>query len=100
MNLDALNHITRRTFLKECGLGLGGLALGSLAGCGSPSSSNLALETNPMLPRAPHFAGRAKSVIYLHMAGAPSQLELFDYKPELAKLSGKDCPPSLLEGKR
>ena len=55
---------------------------------------------HPLLPKAPHFPGRAKSVIYLHMAGAPSQLELFDYKPELLKLNGEDCPASLLEGKR
>ena len=46
------------------------------------------------------FPAKAKSVIYLHMAGAPSQLELFDYKPDLMKLDGQDCPPSLLEGKR
>src|SRR5690606_29792763 len=57
-------------------------------------------STNPMAARPPHFFGKAKRVIYLHMAGAPSQLELFDYKPELAKLDGKDCPPSLLEGKK
>ncbi len=48
----------------------------------------------------PMFPGKAKSVIYLHMAGAPSQLELFDYKPELMKMDGQDCPQSLLEGKR
>ncbi len=46
------------------------------------------------------FPGKARSVIYIHMAGAPSQLELFSYKPELAKLDGLDCPPSLLEGKK
>src|SRR5438045_9410135 len=51
-------------------------------------------------PMLPPFPGKAKSVIYLHMAGAPSQLELFDYKPELMKMDGQDCPPSLLEGKR
>ena len=101
MNAENLNNITRRHFLKECGLGFGGLALGSLIGCGAPSRKDDALAMmNPMLARAPHFPGKAKSVIYLHMAGAPSQLDLFDYKPELAKLSGQDCPPSLLEGKR
>ena len=50
--------------------------------------------------KAPHFPGKVKSVIYIHTAGAPSQLELFDYKPELLKLDGKECPPSMLEGKR
>jgi hypothetical protein len=53
-----------------------------------------------MAARMPHFPGKAKSVIYLHMAGAPSQLELFDYKPELQKLHNQLCPPSLLEGKK
>lgn len=54
---------------------------------------------NPLRPKSPHFAAKAKSVIYLHMAGAPSQFELFEYKPVLNELSGKDCPPSLLENK-
>ena len=101
MTPENLSHVTRRHFLKECGLGLGGLALGSLAGCSSPlRKDDILAMTNPMLARPPHFPGKAKAVIYLHMAGAPSQLDLFDYKPELAKLSGQDCPPSLLEGKR
>ena len=54
----------------------------------------------PLLARRPHFAARAKHVIYIHMAGGPSQLELFDYKPELARLHHQPCPDSLLEGKR
>lgn len=96
-----MNEITRRHFLYECGLGLGSLALGTLAGCSSKqSTSNLFAAAHPLLPKAPHFPGKAKSVIYLHMAGAPSQLELFDYKPELQKMSGQLCPPSLLEGKK
>lgn len=97
-----MNEITRRHFLYECGLGLGSLALGSLVGCSSkPAVSNDLFSTaHPLLPKAPHFPGRAKSVIYLHMAGAPSQLDLFDYKPELAKMSGQLCPPSFLEGKK
>ena len=82
------------------------MALGSLiGGCdwlGSKDivSGNQFDPAHPLLPRAPHFPARAKSVIYLHMAGAPSQLELFDYKPELMKLNGEDCPASLLEGKK
>src|SRR5579871_6875551 len=100
-NQEHLEQITRRLFLKECGLGLGSLALGSLWGCSSPSSSNILFNaSNPLQPRAPLFPGKAKSVIYLHMAGAPSQLELFDYKPALQKLDGQDCPNSLLEGKK
>ncbi len=97
---------TRRHFLKECAMGFGGLALGSLLqSCGLGSSASPVADvtfdpTNPLAPKLPMFPGQAKSVIYLHMAGAPSQLELFDFKPELMKLDGQDCPPSLLEGKR
>ncbi len=93
---------TRRLFLRQCAFGLGSLALGQLLGCGSGGSTPAATfnAANPLAPRPPHFPGRAKAVIYLHMAGAPSQLELFDYKPALAKLDGQDCPQSFLEGKR
>jgi hypothetical protein len=95
---------TRRTFLKQCSLGLGGLTLGGLLGGGfgglQASPARALLEgTNPMTPRTPHFPAKAKRVIYLHMAGSPSQLELFDYKPTLAKYDGKDCPEELLAGK-
>jgi hypothetical protein len=99
-----LQYITRRHFLHQCTLGLGGMALGALlGGCGSGVQKENALlfnPDNPFAPRAPHFAPKAHSVIFLHMAGAPSQLELFDWKPELVKLDGQDCPPSLLEGKK
>lgn len=97
---------TRRHFIRESAMGLGGLALASLfQGCGFgngavSAATNSFDAANPLAPKMPHFPGKAKSVIYLHMAGAPSQLELFDYKPELEKLNGLDCPPSLLEGKR
>src|SRR6187399_2213618 len=101
---EVLRQHTRRHFLKESAMGLGALALGSLLdSCGSNSSSasnNLFDAANPLAPKSPMFPGRAKAVIYLHMAGAPSQLEMFSYKPELAKLDGQDCPPSLLEGKK
>ena len=93
------NYLTRRHFLKTCGMGLGAMALGSLIGCGE-SLSGIEGLGNPMLPKATHFAGKAKRVIFLHMAGAPSQLELFDYKPDLHRLDGQDCPQSFLEGKR
>jgi hypothetical protein len=93
---------SRRHFIKESAMGLGALALGTLLGCSSKQTSPLAAfdPKNPLAPKAPPFPAKAKSVIYLHMAGAPSQLELFDYKPELEKMNGMDCPPSLLEGKR
>jgi hypothetical protein len=102
---EVLRQHTRRHFLKESAMGLGALALGSLLNsCGRNSSqhaSNILFDpVNPLAPRPPMFPGKAKSVIYLHMAGAPSQLELFDYKPDLVKLDGQDCPQSLMEGKR
>lgn len=99
---EALKNISRRHFLWESAAGIGSVALASLFGGCSKASGNsgLSLITDPMAPRAPHFPGKAKSVIFLHMAGAPSQLELFDFKPELQKLHNQACPPSLLEGKR
>ena len=101
-----LESQTRRHFLKESAMGLGGLALGSLfAACNSGNSSKTHNQivfdpAHPLMPKLSQFAAKAKSVIYLHMAGAPSQLELFDYKPELIKMDGQDCPASLLAGKR
>ena len=102
--LKKIEEQTRRHFIKNCSLGLGGLALSSLFSCtGSTNEGRLAgsnIGLNPMDPRPPQFPGKVKNVIYIHMAGAPSQLELFEYKPELEKLNGKSCPPSLMEGKR
>ena len=105
LQLKKLQYETRRHFLKKCTSGLGAIALGSLAGCDIFSSSGSTGKPVPesadaMAARLTHFAPRAKRIIYLHMAGAPSQLELFDYKPELEKLHGLDCPASLLEGKK
>jgi hypothetical protein len=101
---DSLKEISRRHFLRESAMGLGTFALGSLmagAGCSARTEKQiLSLTGDPMIPRSPHFPGKAKRVIFLHMAGAPSQLELFDFKPELKKLHNQLCPPSLLEGKR
>ncbi len=103
-NERVLHFYTRRHFIKESAMGLGALALGSLlhsCGFGSSSGNNIVFDpAHPLAPKMPMFPGKAKSVIYLHMAGAPSQLELFDYKPDLMKLDGQDCPKSLLEGKR
>ncbi len=95
-----LQQQTRRHFLKQCANGLGAIALGSLLGCGANSSTGQQKVLEDLVNKVPHFAPKAKRIIYLHMAGAPSQLELFDYKPDLSKLDGKDCPPSLLEGKK
>ena len=98
-----IRYHTRRHFLKECAMGFGGLALGSLLQACSSSTSgyNISFDpAHPLAPKMPMFPAKVKNVIYLHMAGAPSQLELFDYKPELMKLDGQLCPPSLVEGKR
>ena len=94
---------TRRVFLKNAGLSLGAMAMGSLLpGCQSSNTGSNAQmnDLNPLLAKSSHFPAKAKSVIYIHMAGAPSQFEMFDHKPELNKLHGQDCPPSLLDGKK
>ena len=91
---------TRRHFFKKCTLGIGAMALGNIMGC-TPTIKNLDVTQNGDVDvLKSHFAPKAKRIIYMHMAGAPSQLELFDFKPALARLHGKECPPSLLEGKR
>jgi hypothetical protein len=104
-NAQAARYFSRRHFLQNCVTGLGATALTSLLGScnlfsSSPSGGGMPQSLNPLDPRAPHFPARARSVIYLHMAGAPSQLEMFDYKPELHKLHNQLCPQSLLEGKK
>ena len=93
---------SRRWFLKECGFGLGKIALGTLLtnGFASHLRAAAASSADVLRPRAPHFPGKAKHVIHLFMAGAPSQLDLFDHKPELAKLEGKPLPPSVIGGQR
>ena len=93
-----LHQTTRRHFLK----GLGAIAFTSLFGCEQKTLNQMASMDlkNPLAARSPHFLGKAKRVIFLHMAGAPSQLELFDYKPELHKLNGKECPESFIRGKK
>jgi Protein of unknown function (DUF1501) len=89
--------VSRRWFLKECGVGLGAVALGHLLRAGGMAAP---ASLNPLAPKQPPFAPKAKRVIYLFMAGAPSHLELFDYKPELAKWDGKLPPSDLLKDYR
>jgi hypothetical protein len=102
MNRNLLQERTRRHFFHDCGVGVGKIALASLLADGLISRAEAAtLETeNPTAPRPPHFPARAKRVIYLFMAGAPSQLDLFDYKPKLAELEGQPIPPSVIMGQR
>ncbi|HJN67553.1 MAG TPA: DUF1501 domain-containing protein [Pirellulales bacterium] len=94
------SHASRRWFLGQCGVGAGSLALGSLLGGEQPAFASASGNTNPLAPKSPHYAPKAKRVIYMFQAGAPSHLDLFDYKPELAKWSGKKPPAELLEGYR
>ena len=97
MNASYQNHLrtlTRRHFFEDCRVGLGSVALASLLG---PKAS---AALNPMEPKASPAKGKAKNVIYLFMAGGPSQLELFDHKPILAKYSGQKPPEEAMKGKR
>jgi hypothetical protein len=86
--------MTRRHFFQRCGMGLGAAALASLFNEGQ------AAPADPLAPKPGHFPARAKSVIFLFMAGGPSQLELFDYKPKLNSLHGKPIPDEFIKGKR
>jgi hypothetical protein len=91
---------TRRHFFKDCALGLGKIALASLFAEGPLGAAEAQRNVNPLAPRRPHFPPRIKSVIFLFMAGGPSQLELFDYKPVLNRLDGQPIPDSYLQGRR
>ena len=93
MNTASNQSIARRHFFRDCGVGVGKIALASLLGPRAVADST---KQNSAF----HFAGKAKRVIYLFMAGAPSQLELFDYKPKLKELEGKPLPPSVIKGQR
>jgi hypothetical protein len=99
-DLFTARNVTRREFLGRTSLGLGALAFSQFAprAFGKPVIRDAGAA--PLSSMAPHFAAKAKRVIYIHLAGAPSQHELYDFKPELSKVDGKDCPQSFLEGKR
>jgi hypothetical protein len=90
--------MTRRHFLGQCQLGIGGLALTSLLASDTAAVPNPV--GNPLAMRQPHFAPKATRVIYLHMAGSPPHLDLLDYKPELVKRDGQPCPDEYIQGKR
>ncbi|MBK7600206.1 MAG: DUF1501 domain-containing protein [Acidobacteria bacterium] len=94
--LDITELQTRRWFLQQCGIGLGSIALQQLL-----TSDGLAQKADdPLAPKKPHFTPKAKNVIFLYMAGGPSHLELFDYKPQLEKYDGTLPPADLLKGYR
>jgi hypothetical protein len=113
LRLARLRAQTRRHFLRSLSAGVGTMVMGTIVSptLKSAEAASLAVNGMPRLdfsrdPKSPwsvlppQFPARAKRVIYLHMAGAPSQLELFEHKPELTRLDGQDCPASFLAGKR
>src|SRR6516225_6102089 len=96
---EYLKYRTRRQFFKDCTAGVGTMALASLL------NENLFADAkphadDPLAPRPAHFPAKARHIIYLHMAGAPSTLDLFDYKPKLIELNGKPCPESYIRGQQ
>ncbi len=102
--MDPLQNVrlnaTRRHFLGECFVGLGGIALGGLLG-GQPMHGEPAnTAADPLAPKAPHFPGKAKRVVYLFMSGAPSQFETWLWRPRLREMDGQPTPDSFLDGKR
>src|ERR1700716_801680 len=88
MDAKTLHAITRRHFFKQSGFGIGGVALSALL----DDKLFAQQAADPFAVRAPHFAPKAKHIIYLFMAGAPTQLDLFDHKPELQKYDGQEIP--------
>ncbi len=98
--LDYHYSQTRRQFFHGAGLKLGGLALASIMGESTLRAASGHAQVHPAMPGYPHFAPKAKRLIYLHMNGAPSQLDLFDYKPQLQKFYDKDLPDSIRNGQR
>jgi hypothetical protein len=96
---DQLKQITRRHFFQQAGFGIGSLALASLL-----NENLFAAQTqepqNPFSAKPPHFAPKVKNIIYLFMAGAPSQIDLFDYKPRLLQYDGQHIPEEMIKGER
>src|SRR5438046_399337 len=97
-------YLSRRWFLRDCGVGLAGIAASALLANEAGGTAVTAVAPpaagNPLAPRPPHYPARARRVIYLFQAGAPSHLELFDHKPELTKRNGQLPPAELLKGYR
>ena len=97
--MDAALRVARRRFLGQAGIGIGMAALAELLQC-DLFAQGAAPDAVHGLPGLPHFAPKAKRVIYLFQSGAPSQLDLFDYKPQLARTHGTDLPDSIRNGQR
>src|ERR1043166_7902162 len=97
LRVEQARLITRRWFFRQCGVGLGSIALASLLGADKAFGG---AAPSPLMPHTPHFKGKAKRVIYLFMGGAPSQIDLFDEKPALRKYNGKPVPPEVVIGQK
>jgi hypothetical protein len=100
---DFLRAVTRRHFFRQAGFGIGAAALSALLNrslFATEQAGAAVNRVNPLAPRPPHFAPKAKSIIYLFMAGAPSQLDLLDSKPKLQQLDGQNCPEEFFQGER
>src|SRR3954470_21513793 len=93
---ESQRYLTRRWFFRDCGVGLGAVALSSLL----QRAGAAPVAQGPLAPKKPPLPAKAKNVIFLFMAGAPSHLEMFDYKPQLAKFDGQLPPADLLKGYR
>jgi hypothetical protein len=97
---DLLRAVTRRYFFKQAGFGIGAAALTSLLGRFAYAGEPTMAAPNPLAPKPPMFAPKAKSIIYLFMVGAPSQVDLLDYKPKLQQYDGQSIPKDILNGER
>ncbi len=97
--LEQIQLNTRRHFLRQSTAGLGGIALNAFLAGEQSQAAGSSLE-NPQAPRGPHFAPKAKRVIYLHMTGSPPNLDMFDHKPELVTRDDQDCPDEFIKGKK
>jgi hypothetical protein len=95
--MNDLQQITRRHFLRDCQMGLGGLALSCLLQRDGWGATAAGEANNPLAPKTPPVTAKAKHVIYLHMAGSPPQQELFDFKPKLVEMNMQPCPDALLK---
>ena len=96
LNNEKIQTATRRHFLKACPLGLAGVYLSNQLA--EPAEAGSAKSVDE-IPRQTHHHAKAKNVIYIHLAGSPPNLDLFDYKPELVKRDGEDCPAEFTKGK-
>ncbi|HYG75414.1 MAG TPA: DUF1501 domain-containing protein [Planctomycetota bacterium] len=102
-NAETLKQLTRRHFFAQTGFGIGSIALSALLNGKLLSQSAAAAEIealNPMAPKPSHYAPKAKRIIYLFMAGGPSQVDMFDPKPKLIEFNGQEIPQELIKGQR